>query len=153
MVWNTIAHPKMMGPGTMPTTPGGVTGTPMPLQHVSTGKQNVYDLILSVNQGAVTIAYGDYDDLCAKLVRGELVLCTSVTLAKVGDMTIMQLYSPLGAYNRIAMMTGKTIHGKPVISVMFGDGSLVIDCNNTIYVAANAPFDPAEPDGDPIRPK
>lgn len=142
MVWNTIAHPRMMA-----NTPGVVGGTPMPLRHVSTGKQNVYDLILSVSQEGVTIAYGDYDDLCAKLVRGELVLCTPVALAKMDNIAIVQDYS-VSLCKSIAMSTEKTIHGKPVIRVAFDKGALVIDCNNAIYVADSAPFDPVEPAGD-----
>lgn len=146
MVWNTIAHPKMMAPSSEVDST-----TPMPLQYVSTGKQNVYDLILSIKQGGATIAYGDYNDLCAKLVRGELVLCTSVVLAKMDDMHLVrQLYLPFSAYKEIVMTTKKTIHGKPVIFVSFDKGMVyVIDCNNAVYNVNNAPFDPVEPAGDP----
>ena len=154
MVWNTIAHPRMMA---APHQPGSeVNATPMPLQYVSTGKQNVYDLILSDNplagsDEAPAIAYGDYDDLCAKLIRGELILCTLVTLMKTDNGGIRQDYSVFPACKSISMVTERTIHGKPVIFVVF-DGNnaakFIIDCDNAIYAFANAPFDPTEPDVD-----
>lgn len=134
MVWNTIAHPKMV------SSDGLGDNTPITLQHVSAGKQNVYDLIVNNRKEGVTIVYGDYDDLCAKLVRGELVLGIWVTTKKPG----MQVYM---SCRRIGMMPNRTIHGKPIISVEFDEGTFVIDCNNAIYDANDAPLDPVEPSG------
>lgn len=75
MVWNTIAHPKMMG--NHPGGTGGITRTCLPIKFADPHKLSFYDIIVSVTgttgDRQPILVKGDFETLKHMILDDEVV--------------------------------------------------------------------------------
>ena len=171
MVWNTIAHPKMMhndGLGDASTMKN------RPLLSVDTTKQSFYDFILNAQVVGYEeskiegqwgdpivkplLVHGNYQDIYNKLMNAQLVIGLLVSLlttnvAAVGqvrdvdqpltNMTVVYIANQTNPETGLPM----TVGGMPLIVMEVGDAAatqVYLDCLNRVWSeddAGNIPLD------------
>lgn len=115
MVWNTIAHPKMM-------VSSASNGTMRrPIKYVDTAKQSVYDMIIGADysgSGMPTpvLVHGDYETIYRMLMNDEFIRVAAVYVAGADDEK-KQVYNAV-VWHSIAITSGMgTVNGKPLIVI------------------------------------
>lgn len=114
MVWNTIAHPKMMADSAS-------NGIMRPIKYVDTAKQSVYDMIISVyysgsGKPTFVLVHGDYETIYRMLMNDEFIRVAMVWVATAdGEKT--QIYTATVGHNISVASNIGTVNGKPVVEI------------------------------------
>lgn len=165
MVWNTIAHPKMMRGQLVPGggESQGIPG-PRPLRFVDTAKQNFFDFIINSQvikkydpktgemqpTTAPVMVHGGYQVIYNKLMSSELVLGCIVACTRADEMgrpidaigineasiIFKAKVLPDREYSPDGTEQKITVGGMPIIEIDLLSGNpIYLDCNNTIYIS------------------
>lgn len=118
----------------------------VPINHVSTAKQALFDVILGQKTLGPIPPYlvkGDYDIIYKMMVNREMILGATVECYDNGHQTVHQWLE-----TDFKFVDDKTVGSKPVIAFKNYNGNYCyIDCNNIIYRSSNGiPFDGEEDD-------
>lgn len=149
MIWNTIAHPRMMtsGDGDMapadgPTLPDENESVVEGIKYADPHKLAFFDLLIDASElNNPKLIHGDFETVKNKILNHELVVGGEIGYSS----------SPDGSSLEVGILIGTSItYAKNVNKILFdvpsshGSFVYIVSSDNTVRSNSGAPFNPGD---------